>query len=123
MAIPSINDITVELTATKFFMRVTSVHICYSRLQRKRFGLESASAPGEEVEDQDCQGDDEQYMNQSAGNVEAESQKPQDQNDDKDGPEHSQYLSALRAFETGIRARTRPMHLNTAVSLKPLPVP
>jgi hypothetical protein len=110
MAIPSNNDITVELTATKFFMRVTSVHICYSCLQRKRFGLLSASAPGEEVEDQDCQGDDEQYMNQSARNVEAESQKPQDQNYDKDGPEHNQYLSALRALETGIQARTHPVH-------------
>ena len=54
--------------------------------------LEGAAPSAEQVEDKDHQGYYEQKVYQAAGYVETESEKPQDQNDNKDCPEHI-YLS------------------------------
>jgi hypothetical protein len=40
-------------------------------------------------------------VNQTAGNVEAETQKPQNQNYDKDSPEHNQSFPVLPAPSAG----------------------
>jgi hypothetical protein len=53
---------------------------------------EGATSSAKQVEDQNNQGYDEQEMYQAAGYVKTESEKPQDQNDNKDCPKHV-YLS------------------------------
>jgi hypothetical protein len=53
---------------------------------------EGAAPSAEQVEDQNYQGYDEQDMDETPGEVETEAEKPQDQNDNKDCPEHN-YLS------------------------------
>ena len=53
---------------------------------------EGATSSAKQVEDQNNQGYDEQEMYQAAGYMKTESEKPQDQNDNKDCPEHV-YLS------------------------------
>ena len=49
---------------------------------------ESAAASGEQVEDQDDYGHDQQKVNESAGDMEAETEEPQNQHDYEDCPEH-----------------------------------
>jgi hypothetical protein len=84
---------------------------------------QNSTAPGHQVEDQDDQRNHQQNVNQTTGNVEAESQKPQNQNDDKNCPEHIHSFPALRAPETSNPARAQPTHLQTAVNSKQSPAP
>jgi hypothetical protein len=70
---------------------------------RAHVTLNCTTPPGEQIKDQNGQGDYEQNVNQTAGDVETESQKPQDENYDEDCPKHMHDLSALWASETGIR--------------------
>jgi hypothetical protein len=49
--------------------------------------LDGAS-PAYQVEDQNYHGDHQQQVDEAPGDVEAEAQQPQDQNDCKDRPEH-----------------------------------
>jgi hypothetical protein len=53
----------------------------------RRFACLAASA-GDEVEDEYDERYHQQQMDEAAGNVEAESEQPQDQNNYEDGPEH-----------------------------------
>ena len=57
---------------------------------------ESASSACHQVEDQNDQRHNEQKVNQATGNMKTEAQKPQNQNDDKNCPEH-RYLSSCIA--------------------------
>jgi hypothetical protein len=50
---------------------------------------QNTTASGHQVEDQDDQRNHQQNVNQTTGNVEAEAQKPQNQNDDKNCPKHT----------------------------------
>jgi hypothetical protein len=50
--------------------------------------LNGTTPPGQQIIDQDGQSDYEQDVNQTTGDVKAETQKPQDQKDHKDCPEH-----------------------------------
>jgi hypothetical protein len=50
---------------------------------------ENASSASYEVEDEDDQRDHQQKVNETAGDVETEAQCPQNQNYDKDCPEHT----------------------------------
>jgi hypothetical protein len=73
-----------------------------------RPGPSECPAPADQVDDQDDHGDDEKKVNQAAGDVEAETQEPQDQNDYKNCPEHRILFSALSApsrFGSGKGAR------------------
>jgi hypothetical protein len=78
--------------------------------------LQSATASGDQVDDQNDQRDHQQKVNQAAGYVKAEAQNPQDQKDDENCPEHIQHtFSALRAPETGGPARAHPMDSKQAL--------
>jgi hypothetical protein len=67
---------------------------------RRIAALEIASASNHQVEDQNDQRQDQQQMNQATGNMKTEAKEPQNQNDDKNCPEH-RYLSCIpRASET-----------------------
>jgi hypothetical protein len=69
------------------------------------------SAPADQLNEQNDDGDHQQHMNEVAGDVEAESQKPQDQQDYENGPKHLKNLLDLNGA-------TRPEHL--ASGLLPL---
>jgi hypothetical protein len=56
--------------------------------QHRRVASESATPSRDEVEDEDDDSEHQQKMNQTTGYVEGEAQKPQNQYDDKDCPEH-----------------------------------
>lgn len=77
--------------------------------------LQSA-ASGNQVDDQHNQGDDQQKVNQSAGDVEAEAQDPQNQKDDEDCPKHMQHLSEMRTPETVNPAQAHATNSQAAVS-------
>jgi hypothetical protein len=49
---------------------------------------EDLASSAQQVEEKDYQGDHEQDMDKAAGQVEAESEKPQDENDNENCPEH-----------------------------------
>jgi hypothetical protein len=53
-----------------------------------RLDSEITSASGYQIEDQDDQRYDQQKVNQAAGNMKAETQEPQNEDDDKDCPKH-----------------------------------
>jgi hypothetical protein len=60
-------------------------------------------------------------VNQATGDVEAETQKPQNQKDDEDCPKHTQLLSRMRTPETGDPAQAYAAHSKGAVSwMQPL---
>jgi len=60
------------------------------------------AATGDQVDDQDDQRHHQQKVDQGTGDVKAEAQKPQNQKNDKNCPEHLRYtLSTLRTPETG----------------------
>ena len=63
------------------FLRVSAV----GNLAR----LSEHPAPADQSDDQHDYSDDEQDVNQAACDVETEAQKPQDEQDYKDSPEHS----------------------------------
>lgn len=50
--------------------------------------LQCAASSGDEVEDEDDQRYDQQEVNQTAGNVEAEPEDPKNQDYDKNCPKH-----------------------------------
>jgi hypothetical protein len=85
--------------------------------------LQSDPPPADQVKDQDDQSDYQQKVDQTTGYVQAETQKPQNQNDDKDCPEHMHSFSALRAPETGDPAQAHPTHSQTAVNSMQWPAP
>ena len=58
--------------------------------------LQTASASDEQVVDEDYHRDNKHEVNKSAADVETESQKPQNNEDDNDCPKHIFLLSALR---------------------------
>jgi hypothetical protein len=65
--------------------------ICRTRFvasESVSFTSESSAASGDEVEDQDNQGDDQQQVNQGAGDMKAEAQQPKNQNDYENCPKH-----------------------------------
>jgi hypothetical protein len=68
--------------------------------QHRRVASESATPSRDEVEDEDDDSEHQQKMNESAGYVEGEAQKPQNQYDDKDCPEHKSPISASPAPES-----------------------
>jgi hypothetical protein len=49
---------------------------------------EGGASAAKQVEEKDYQGYDQQEMDQAAGDVETEAEKPHDQNDNKDCPKH-----------------------------------
>jgi len=53
-----------------------------------RNALQAASPSADEIDDQYDQRNNEKNVDQSTGNMEAESQQPQDQENDKNCPEH-----------------------------------
>lgn len=59
--------------------------------------LQTAPAADEQVVDQDYHCDDKHKVNETAADVKAEAQKPQNHKDDKDCPKHIFLLSALQA--------------------------
>ncbi len=61
---------------------------------------EVAPSSGQQVEDQDNHRYHQQEVNQAAGNMKAEAQEPQNQNDDKNCPEHRYPFPAWRAPES-----------------------
>ena len=84
---------------------------------------QNAAASGNQVDDEDDQRDDQQKVDQAAGDVKAEAQKPQHHKDDENCPKHMHSFSALRAPETGDPARTHPTHSQTTVTSKQWPEP
>jgi hypothetical protein len=62
--------------------------------------LNIASSPADEIEDQNDHRDDQQNVNQTAGDVKAEAKQPQNQENYKDCPKHIYSFSALRAPES-----------------------
>jgi hypothetical protein len=61
---------------------------------------ETGSASGQQVEDQDDYRQYQKQVNQGAGYMEAETQKPENQKNYEDCPEHSYSLAAPRAHES-----------------------
>ena len=57
---------------------------------------QTASASDEQVVDEDYHRDNKHEVNESAADVETETQKPQNNEDDNDCPKHIYLLSALR---------------------------
>jgi hypothetical protein len=55
---------------------------------RAWFASEITPSSRDQVEDQDDQRYDQQKMNQAAGDMKAETQEPENENDDKDCPKH-----------------------------------
>jgi hypothetical protein len=49
---------------------------------------EITAPPGDQVDDQDNERYDQQKVNQAAGDMEAETQQPENEKDDKDCPKH-----------------------------------
>jgi hypothetical protein len=62
-----------------------------------KIGIVSETSPSStnKVDDEDYQRNHKQQVNQGTRNVQAESQKPKDQQDDKNCPEHIHPSSAL----------------------------
>ena len=54
----------------------------------RRMNRKSRPSSGDQVDDQDDERYDQQNVNQGAGNVEAETQQPENEKDDKDCPKH-----------------------------------
>jgi hypothetical protein len=50
--------------------------------------LKTAPPTSQQVNDKNNQRDNQEKVNQTAGNMEAEAQKPEHENDDKDRPKH-----------------------------------
>ena len=63
----------------------------YLPLSAKGYSPERSKRPAsaDQVDDQDDHSDDEKEVDQAAGDVEAETQDPQNQQNYKDSPEHS----------------------------------
>jgi hypothetical protein len=59
-----------------------------------------ASAPGEQVEDQDYKRDNQQQMNQAASDMEAEPKKPQNENDYQNRPKQISHISLFLQRDT-----------------------
>jgi hypothetical protein len=57
-----------------------------------RLALEAAASAGDQIEDENAERDHEKEVNEAAGDVETESQDPQNENDYEDGPEHGVLL-------------------------------
>ena len=73
----------------------------------------------DQVDDQHHNSDDQQDVNQAAGDMEAESQDPEDQKDHKDSPEHA--LSPfyfLKEPEKGVRPAPVGLDASCAQRLK-----
>jgi hypothetical protein len=72
---------------------------------------EITAPPRDQVDDQHNQRNNQQNVNQAAGNMEAEAQKPQNEEDDKDCPEHSYSFFTLRTPENRDRSPASKTHL------------
>jgi hypothetical protein len=72
----------------RIFGHVTSWPPVPTNTPESQAALQRTPASGDQVEDQDGQRDHEQKVNQTSGDVETETQKPQDQNDDENCPKH-----------------------------------
>jgi len=66
-----------------------------------------AAAAGDQVEDEDNDGDDQQNVDQAAGNVKAEAEEPQDDEDDEYGPKHDRLPLIRRAPRSNYCSRRR----------------
>ena len=64
-----------------------------------RSTLNSDSSSTDQVENQNDQSHNEKKVNETAGYVKAETQQPQQQNDNKDCPEHTFSLTRMGARE------------------------
>ena len=82
----------------------------------------NATSAGDEVDDKDDQPHHEKKVNQAATDVEAESQEPQNQNDDKDCPKHG-YTFSLGCRRLGGESQAHTTGSMTAISWKQLPAP
>jgi type IV secretory pathway VirB9-like protein len=71
---------------------------------------EITSPSGQQVEDQDDQRYDQKKMYQAAGDMKAEAQEPENENNYKDCPEHKSPYSAWRASMAGEVPSTPAMH-------------
>jgi hypothetical protein len=79
-------------TNTQELRRACRVEARQSPGNLRLYGVQAISqgstASADQVEDQDDQRDHQQKMNQAAGYVETETQKPQNQNDNQNCPKH-----------------------------------
>ena len=79
--------------------------------------LQNASAPGDQVDDQDHQCDYQQNVNQATGDVKAEAQNPQNQKDNENCPKHIQHTSLeCGRLSREVPPQARAAHSQTAVS-------
>lgn len=72
----------------------------FSNTPQSPASLQRTPASGDQVEDQDDQRDHQQKVNQTSGDVETETQKPQDQNDDENCPKHIFSVASGAAVST-----------------------
>jgi hypothetical protein len=66
----------------------------------------SSSSSAQEVDNQNHQAHDQEQVNQTAANVQTETQKPQDQENNKDRPKHGNLLFHKRDGNLKPHART-----------------
>lgn len=79
---------------------------------------QNSAASGNQVDDQDDQCDHQQKMDQATGYVQGEAQKPQNEKDYEDCPEHIHTLSALCTPEAENPAQAHPTHSQMTVNWK-----
>ena len=84
---------------------------------------QNAAASGNQVDDEDDQRDDQQKVDQAAGDVKAEAQKPQNHKNDDNCPKHIQHLSRMRTPETRGPAQAHATHSRLLVTSKQWPAP
>jgi negative regulator of genetic competence, sporulation and motility len=68
-----------------------------------------AAASGDQVYDEDDQGDHQQNVDQAAGNVKAEAENPQNKKNDENSPKHILSFAALAAAITQIKTGRIPL--------------
>jgi hypothetical protein len=66
------------------------------------------ASPGDELDDQHYDSDDQQQVNEASGEVETEAQKPQNEKNDKNCPEHAQSPLRLKGDPRGSSAAQPP---------------
>ena|SRR5215472_10281711 len=78
------------------------------------------SPTGDELDDEHYDSDNQEEMNQTPGHMEAESENPQDEQDDKDRPEHAR-PPFRHGYASGINCPQRMCRLDADSNMMHLP--